>query len=400
MNILVTGANGFVGKNLVLALEQLRNGNDRTRKNLPPIDEIFCYDVNDSQDDLDYYCSECDFVFNLAGVNRPKDPRDFMTGNFMFLSNLLKNLAKYNNRSPVMLSSSIQATLIGRYAESDYGRSKLAAEQLLQRYGEEMNIATYIYRFPNLFGKWCRPNYNSVVATFCNAYAHDQRITINDPRVELELVYIDDLVNEMLDALEGNEHRCDYDGLTLIKDANGPYCYVPTFYRMSVGQIAQCLDLIKKQPKTLLIPELKRNGFIKKLYSTYLSYLPIEKTIFDLKTNYDERGSFTELVKTMNGGQFSVNISRPGVVKGQHFHNSKWEFFIVVKGRALIRERNLNTGDIYEFEVSDDKLQAVHMLPGYTHSIENLDDQEELITLMWANEIFDKNHPDTFYEEV
>ena len=399
MKILVTGANGFVGKNLVLALEQLMNGNDRTRNRLQ-IDELFCYDINDSEDDLDYYCSECDFVFNLAGVNRPTDVRQYMEGNFMFLSDLLKSLAKYNNRAPVMLSSSVQASLIGRYAESEYGKSKLAAEQLLRRYGQELNIATYIYRFPNLFGKWCRPNYNSVVATFCNAYAHDQRITINDPRVELELVYIDDLVNEMLDALEGKEYRCDYDGLTLVNNPDGQYCYVPTFYRMSVGQIAQCLDLIKKQPKTLLVPELKRNGFIKKLYSTYLSYLPIEKTIFDLKTNYDERGSFTELVKTMNGGQFSVNVSRPGVIKGQHFHNSKWEFFIVVKGRALIRERNLNTGDIYEFEVSDDKLQAVHMLPGYTHSIENLDDEEELITLMWANEMFDKNHPDTFYEEV
>ena len=399
MNILVTGANGFVGRNLVLALEQLRNGNDKTRNRLQ-IDEVFCYDIDSSEEELEYYCSECDFVFNLAGVNRPKNSQEFFDGNFTFLSDLLKTLARYGNRCPVMLSSSIQATLLGRYADSDYGKSKLAAEQLLTRYCEEMGIPTYIYRFPNLFGKWCRPNYNSVVATFCNAYAHDQKITVNDPNAELELVYIDDLVNEMLDALEGKEHRCEYYGMSLQKTENGKYCYVPTFYRMTVGQIAQCLDLIKKQPQTLLVPELKRNGFIKKLYSTYLSYLPIEKTIVDLKTNYDERGSFTELIKTVSGGQFSVNVTKPGVVKGQHYHNTKWEFFIVVKGRALIRERNLATDDIYEFVVSDDKLQAVHMLPGYTHSIMNIDTREELITLMWANELFDKNHPDTFHEEV
>ncbi|MBQ3294897.1 MAG: NAD-dependent epimerase/dehydratase family protein [Erysipelotrichaceae bacterium] len=399
MKVLVTGSNGFVGKNLVNALLQIQKGNDKTRPELQ-IDEVYQCDVNTNEETLSRYCSDCDFVFNLAGVNRPKDPKEFADGNFNFLLYLLKNLSKFGNKCPVMLSSSIQASLVGRYKDSEYGKSKFAAEKLLLEYGKRIGVRTYIYRFPNLFGKWCKPNYNSVIATFCYNYARNKNIKVNDPNTELELVYIDDLVNAMLDAMEGKECRCDYDGLDVIKNPEGKYCYVPISYKVTLGQIVKTLDIIRAQPKTLMVPELRKDGFTKKLYSTYLSYLPKENTIFDLRTREDERGSFTELVKTVSGGQFSVNISKPGVSKGQHFHNSKWEFFIVVKGRALIRERNLSNGDIYEFIVSGDKLQAVHMLPGFTHSIKNLDTENELITMMWANEPFDQKHPDTFYEEV
>ncbi len=399
MKILVTGAKGFVGRNLVTALKQIENGNDRTRPSLK-IEEIFQYDKDDDLAALKRYCADYDFVFNLAGVNRPQKESEFVEGNCGFLSDLLDLLENEHNRCPIMLSSSAQASLSGRFKDSPYGRSKLEAEKVLMEYGQRTGSRVLIYRFPNLFGKWCRPNYNSAVATFCYNYAHDLPIQVNDPSTELELVYIDDLVKEMLDALEGKEKRCEFEGTDVIAKNDGSYCYVPVSHKVTLGQIVDCLDCIKKQPETLIVPELKEDGFIKKLYSTYLSYLPKEKTIFDLSMHEDERGSFTELVKTINGGQFSVNISKPGVTKGQHFHNSKWEFFIVVKGKALIRERNLATDEVYEFVVDGTKMQAVHMLPGYTHSIENLDSENELITLMWANELFDPGRPDTFHEEV
>ena len=387
MKVLVTGSNGFVGKNLVLALKQLQNGNDKTRPNLK-IEKIYEYDIDKTYKDLDEYCRDCDFVFNFAGINRPKDSADFKRGNVDFLAILLKSLVRYDNRCPVMYASSTQATLEGRFKGSEYGLSKLLGERLLQEYNKRVVNKILIYRFPNLFGKWCRPNYNSAVATFCNNYANDLPITVNDPEVELELLYIDDLVNEMLDALEGKEHR------------DGKYCYVPTTYHVKLGEIVRCLDIIKNQPQDIIMPEIPNNSFIKKLYSTYLSYLPKEKTIFDLKMNKDDRGSFTELLKTEKCGQISVNITKPGVTKGMHFHNSKWEFFIVVKGKALIRERNLATGERYDFKVDGNNIKAVHMLPGYTHEITNLSGYEDLVTVMWANEIFDKNHPDTFHEEV
>ena len=399
MKILITGSNGFVGKNLTLALKEILLGNDRTRPNIK-IDNIYTYDINDGYSKLEEYCKDCDFVFNLAGVNRPTDIKEYMEGNFGFLNKLMSLLIENNNTCPIMLSSSIQASLLGRYEGSEYGRSKKAGEDLAFEYSKKYNVKTFVYRFPNLFGKWCRPNYNSAVATFCNNYALDLPIKVNDPNTELELLYIDDLVQEMVDALENKEHRCNYDGLNVVADDNGLYCYVPTTYKVTLGEIVKDLDLIKAQSKTLLVPEIKDNSFIKKLYSTYLSYLPKEKTSFELKQNVDDRGSFTELIKTVSGGQFSVNISKPGITKGQHFHNSKWEFFIVIKGHALIQERNLLNNEIYEFDVSGDKLEAVHMLPGYTHSIINLSDSEELITLMWANELFDPSKPDTFKEEV
>ena len=399
MKILVTGAKGFVGRNLVTALEQIRNGNDKTRP-LLKIEEIYEFDKDDDLEALNRYCSDCDFIFNLAGVNRPKKESEFAEGNCLFLSDLLKMLEDQHNRCPVMLSSSIQASLSGRYKDSPYGKSKLEAEHLLKEYASRNEIRVLIYRFPNLFGKWCRPNYNSAVATFCYNYAHDLPIQVNDPNTELELVYIDDLVNEMLDALEGKEKRCEFDGTNAVKQDGGTYCYVSVSHKVTLGQIVDCLDRIKEQPKTLIVPELSDGSFIKKLYSTYLSYLPREKTIFDLSMHEDNRGSFTELVKTIDGGQFSVNVSKPGITKGQHFHHSKWEFFIVVKGKALIRERNIVTGEILELTVSDEKLQAVHMLQGYTHSISNLSNDSELITVMWANEIFDPGKPDTFHEEV
>ena len=399
MKILITGSNGFVGKNLTLALKQLMIGNDKTRPNLK-IDEIYTYDIQDDFSSLEKYTKDCDFIFNLAGVNRPTNPEEYMQGNYDFLDKIVKLLIDNNNTCPIMLSSSAQASLVGRFAGSEYGKSKQAAEQLLFEYGNKYNVKTYVFRFPNLFGKWCRPNYNSAVATFCNNYANDLPIQVNDPSVELELLYIDDLVDEMLNIIQGHEHRCEYDGLEKVINDNGKYCYVPTTYNVTLGQIVEYLDQIKAQANTLVVPEIKDNSFIKKLYSTYLSYLPKDKTSIALKQNVDDRGSFTELVKTVSGGQFSVNISKPGITKGQHFHNSKWEFFIVVKGHALIQERNLLNDEIYEFDVNGDKPEAIHMLPGYTHNIINLSDSEDLITLMWANEMFDSSKPDTFHEEV
>ena len=398
MNILVTGAKGFAGKNLVANLRNIRDGKNRTREF--QIDEIFEFDIDTDKSLLDEYCAKADFVFNLAGVNRPKDNSEFMSGNFGFASELLEALKKHNNTCPVMISSSIQATLIGRYGESDYGKSKLAGENLFFDYGRETGAKVLVYRFPNLFGKWCRPNYNSAVATFCNNIANDLPIQVNDRSTQLELLYIDDLVEEMFDAIDEKEHHCEYDGLDPVAKDNGKFCYVPTTHKVTLGEIVDLLECFKAQPHTLIIPEIPNNSFAKKLYSTYLSYLPKEKTIFDLKMNCDDRGSFTELLKTMDCGQFSVNISKPGITKGQHWHNSKWEFFIVVAGHGLIQERKIGTDEVIEFEVSGDRIQAIHMLPGYTHNIINLSDTENLVTVMWANEQFDPNHPDTFFEVV
>lgn len=399
MRILITGAKGFVGKNLAEALKNIRDGKDKTRPNLK-IEEIYLYDIDSSEDDLETACSKADFVFNLAGVNRPQNTDEFMKGNFGFASKLLDTLKKYNNKCPVMLSSSIQATLIGRYGESDYGKSKLAGEELFFNYGEETGSRVLVYRFPNLFGKWCRPNYNSAVATFCNNTANDLPITVNDRSTELELLYIDDLVTEMLDALENKEHRCEFDGLNTVLTDNGRYCNCPVTHKAALGEIVDLLEIFKKQPETLLMPEIPNNSFAKKLYSTYLSYLPKEKVSFPLKMNVDSRGSFTELLKTEKCGQISVNISKPGITKGQHWHNSKWEFFIVVSGHGLIEERKIGSDEVLRFYVSGEKQEAVHMLPGYTHNIINLSDTENLVTVMWANESFDKNKPDTFFEEV
>lgn len=398
MKILVTGAKGFVGKNLVCALENLKDGKDRTRPNIK-IDEIYRYDVDGTPAELDEYCKNADFVFNLAGVNRPKDPSEFKTGNFGFASELLATLKKHGNKCPVMLSSSVQATLIGRY-DGEYGRSKKAGEDLFFDYSKETGAKVLVYRFPNLFGKWCRPNYNSAVATFCYNTANDLPITVTDRTITLELLYIDDLVAEMLDALENAEHRCEFDGLTAIETKNGRFCFVPTTHKASLGEITDLLAEFKAQPQSLLMPEIPDNSFAKKLYSTYLSYLPKEKVAFPLKMNIDDRGSFTELLKTEKCGQFSVNVSKPGITKGKHWHNSKWEFFIVVSGRGLIRERKIGSDEMFEFFVSGDKIEAVHMLPGYTHEIINLSDTENLVTVMWANERFDPAHPDTFFEEV
>ncbi len=397
MNILVTGAKGFVGKNLCAALKNIRDGKDRTRN--IKIDEIFEYDIDTEKSLLDGFCENSDFVFNLAGVNRPKETAEFMQGNFGFASELLEALKKHNNKCPVMLSSSIQATLIGRY-DSDYGRSKKAGEDLFFKYSEETGAKVLVYRFPNLFGKWCRPNYNSAVATFCNNTANDLPITVNDRNTELELLYIDDLVAEMLDALENNEHHCEFDGINTIITENGKYCAVPTTHKVTLGEIVDLLERFKTQPKTLLMPEIPNNSFAKKLYSTYLSYLPGSKVSFPLKMNIDERGSFTELLKTANCGQFSVNISKPGITKGQHWHNSKWEFFIVVSGHGLIEERKIGSDEVLRFEVTGEKIEAIHMLPGYTHNIINLSNTEDLVTLMWANEQFDPSHPDTYFEKV
>ena len=398
MNILVTGAKGFVGKNLCANLKNIRDGKDRTRPSIK-IDNIFEYDIDTDPALLGEYCTKANFVFNLAGVNRPQNPEEFMQGNFGFASVLLDALKKHNNTCPVMISSSIQATCIGRY-DSDYGRSKKAGEELVFTYGEETGAKVLVYRFPNLFGKWCRPNYNSAVATFCNNIANDLPITVNDPSVQLELLYIDDLVTEMLDALEGKEHRCEFDGIETILCENGKYCAAPTTHKVTLGEIVNLLDRFKAQSATLIMPEIPYNSFAKKLYSTYLSYLPKEKASFTLKMNEDTRGSFTELLKTDKCGQFSVNISRPGVTKGQHWHNTKWEFFIVVSGKGLIQQRKVGTDEILNFEVSGEKIEAVHMLPGYTHNIINLSDTENLVTVMWANEQFDPNHPDTFFEIV
>ncbi len=399
MNILITGAAGFVGKNLAAALHCLQNGTDRTRPNLS-IDRLYLYDKDSPAEILEEGCQNADFVFNLAGVNRPQDSREFMEGNFGFASTLLDTLKKYHNTCPVMLSSSIQATLIGRYADGDYGKSKKAGEDLFFRYAQETGARVLVYRFPNLFGKWCRPNYNSVVATFCNNYAHDLPIQVNDPAVRLEMLYIDDLVTEMLDALEGKAHACEFEGLTPVFRADGRFCAAPVTHSVTLGEIVALLDAFRAQPQTLKMPEIPSGSFAKKLYSTYLSYLPAEKAIFTPKTNVDVRGSFTELLKTENCGQFSVNISKPGITKGQHWHNTKWEFFIVVSGHGLIQQRKIGTEEILNFEVSGAEIQAVHMLPGYTHNIINLSEREDLVTIMWANECFDPEKPDTFFEPV
>ena len=399
MNILITGAAGFVGKNLTAALHCLQNGTDRTRPNLS-VDRLYLYDKDSPAELLEEGCQNADFVFNLAGVNRPQDSREFMEGNFGFASTLLDTLKKYRNTCPVMLSSSIQATLIGRYADGDYGKSKKAGEDLFFRYAQESGARVLVYRFPNLFGKWCRPNYNSVVATFCNNYAHDLPIQVNDPTVRLEMLYIDDLVTEMLDALEGKAHACEFEGLTPVFRADGRFCAAPVTHSVTLGEIVSLLDAFRAQPQTLKMPEIPAGSFAKKLYSTYLSYLPAEKAIFTPKTNVDVRGSFTELLKTENCGQFSVNISKPGITKGQHWHNTKWEFFIVVSGHGLIQQRKIGTEEILNFEVSGAEIQAVHMLPGYTHNIINLSETENLVTLTWANECFDPEKPDTFFEPV
>ena len=419
MKILVTGAKGFVGKNLCAQLKNIRDG--KARNYGVAVDEVFEYDLDSTPAELDAWCAEADFVFNLAGVNRPKDASEFMAGNFGFASTLLETLKKHGNICPVMLSSSQQASLAGRFGNSEYGRSKKAGEELFLRYGEEiagqagndgksqagnderpagLKPRVLVYRFPNLFGKWCRPNYNSAVATFCNAVANDLPYTVNDPSVELELLYIDDLVDEMIACLRGEEHRCDFDGLGVFPMKNGPYCYVPTTHRATLGEIVDLLHSFADQPKTLMIPEIPDGSFAKKLYSTYLSYLPKEKVAFPLKMNVDDRGSFTELVHTLNAGQVSINISKPGITKGQHWHNTKWEFFIVVSGHGLIQERRLDSDEVIEFEVSGDNIQAVHMLPGYTHNIINLSETENLVTVMYCNEIFNPNKPDTYFEPV
>lgn len=399
MNILVTGAAGFVGKNLVENLKNVRDGKNRTRPALK-IENIYEYDRNNTVEELDEFCSKADFVFNLAGVNRPQDPKEFREGNFGFASQLLDALKSHNNTCPVMLSSSIQATLAGRFGNSEYGRSKKDGEELFFSYAASTGAKVLVYRFPNLVGKWVRPNYNSAVGTFCNNIANDLPITVNDPSVELEMLFIDDLVEEMFDALEGKEHRCDFNGVKAVLSENGRYCWAPVTHKATLGYIVECLEKFKAQPSTLIMPSIPDGSFEKKLYSMYLSYLPKEKISFPLKMNVDDRGSFTELLKTADHGQFSVNISKPGITKGQHWHNSKWEFFIVVSGHGLIQERKIGTDEVLEFEVSGDKIEAVHMLPGYTHNIINLSETENLVTVMWANEQFDPQKPDTFFEKV
>ncbi len=399
MKILITGAKGFVGKNLCAQLKNIAEGKDRRFPELS-IDAVYEYDLDSRPEELDAWCADADFVFNLAGVNRPQNASEFMEGNFGFASTLLDTLKKHGNACPVMLSSSQQASLTGRFGNSEYGRSKKAGEDLFLAYGAQTGARVLVYRFPNLFGKWCRPNYNSAVATFCNAIANDLPYTVNDPSVELELLYIDDLVDEMIACLQGKEHRCEFEGLEVLPAADGRYCYCPVTHKVTLGEIVELLKSFAAQPQTLIVPEIPAGSFAKKLYSTYLSYLPKEKVAFPLKMNVDERGSFTELLRTLSCGQFSVNVSKPGITKGQHWHNTKWEFFIVVSGRALIQERKIGTDEVLNFEVSGDQIQAVHMLPGYTHNIINLSDTEPLVTLMWANELFDPARPDTFFEQV
>lgn len=399
MNILVTGARGFVGRNLVSQLRNIQSGKARCYGDVA-VDAVLEYDVDTVPGELDEFCRECDFVFNLAGVNRPKDPGEFMAGNFGFASTLLDTLKKHGNTCPVMLASSIQATLEGRYAGSPYGESKKAGEGLFFRYAAETGARVLVYRFPNLFGKWCRPNYNSAVATFCHNIANDLPVRVNDRSTKLELLYIDDLVDEMIAALRGEEHHCEFEGVETVLKPGGRYCAVPTTHKVTLGEIVDWLDRFKEQPRTLVMPDIAPGSFAKKLYSTYLSYLPAGKVAFPLKMNADERGSFTELLRTENHGQVSVNISKPGITKGQHWHNTKWEFFIVVSGHGLIQERKIGTDEVIEFEVSGEKIEAVHMLPGYTHNIINLSDTENLVTVMWANEAFDPGKPDTYFEPV
>ena len=399
MKILVTGAKGFVGRNLCAQLKNIRDGQARCYSNVT-VSEVYEYDLGNTPDELDAWCKETDFVFNLAGVNRPQNQEEFMQGNFGFASTLLDTLKKHGNNCPVMLSSSQQASLTGRFGNSEYGRSKKAGEDLFLSYGADTGSRVLVYRFPNLFGKWCRPNYNSAVATFCNAVANDLPYTVNDPSVELELLYIDDLVDEMIACLRGEEHKCEFEGLEVIPSLSGRYCFVPVTHKATLGGIVDLLNQFALQPKTLMIPEIPADSFAKKLYSTYLSYLPKEKVAFPLKMNVDDRGSFTELVHTLNCGQVSINISKPCITKGQHWHNTKWEFFIVVSGHGLIQERRLGSDEVIEFEVSGDNIHAVHMLPGYTHNIINLSKTENLVTVMYCNEIFNPNKPDTFFEPV
>lgn len=398
MKVLVTGAKGFVGRNLCAQLNNIKDGKAR---NYPvSIDAVFEYDIDSKPEELDRYCREADFVFNLAGVNRPENPEDFQKGNFGFASTLLDTLRRHGNRCPVMLSSSIQATLIGRYAGHPYGESKKAGEELFFRYAAETGAKVLIYRFPNLFGKWCRPNYNSAVATFCHNIANGLPIQVNDPAAELELLYIDDLVDEMILALQGREHHCEFDGVDTVLTPQGRYCAVPVTFHVTLGEIVGLLHKFAELPQTLMIPEIPADSFARRLFSTYLSYLPADKAVFDLKMNRDDRGSFTELVHTPSCGQVSINISRPGITKGQHWHNSKWEQFIVVKGHGLIQMRREGTGEVLEYEVSGDRIQSVIMLPGYTHNIINLSDTEDLVTVMYCNEIFDPARPDTYFDPV
>ena len=398
MDVLITGSNGFVGKNLYAALKNIQDDKDRTHPGLC-IGDIYEYDIDTDPALLDTYCAKADFVFHLAGVNRPQNPEEFMQGNFGFTSKLLETLKKHRNTCPVMISSSIQATCIGRY-DGDYGRSKKAGEELMFAYGQETGAKVLVYRFPNLFGKWCRPNYNSAVATFCHNTANDLPITVSDRSIQLELLYIDDLVAEMLDALEGREHRCSFNGIDTVLCDDGKYCAAPVTHKVTLGEIVDLLGSFKAQPETLMMPRIPAGSFAKKLYSTYLSYLPKEKVSFPLKMNTDDRGSFTELLKTADCGQFSVNVSKPGITKGQHWHHTKWEFFIVVSGHGLIQQRKLGTDEVLEFEVTGERMEAVHMLPGYTHNIINLSETENLVTVMWANEAFDPGRPDTFFEKV
>ena len=399
MKILVTGAKGFVGKNLCAQLKNIRDGKARCYGNVT-VSEVYEYDLDSAPEELEAWCAMADFVFNLAGVNRPQNQEEFMQGNFGFASTLLDTLKKHKNTCPVMLSSSQQASLTGRFGNSEYGRSKKAGEDLFLEYGKETGARMLVYRFPNLFGKWCRPNYNSAVATFCNAFANDLPYTVNDPSVELELLYIDDLVDEMIACLRGEEHKCEFEGLDVVPSVSGRYCYVPVTHKITLGEIVELLKSFAAQPSTLMVPEIPAGSFAKKLYSTYLSYLPKGKVAFPVKMNIDDRGSFTELIHTLNAGQVSINISKPGITKGQHWHNTKWEFFIVVAGHGLIQERKLGTDEVIEFEVNGDNIQCVHMLPGYTHNIINLSQTENLVTVMWANELFDPNRPDTYFEPV
>lgn len=399
MKILVTGAKGFVGKNLCAQLHNIREGKNKSYGELK-ISEVFEYDIDSTLDQLDIYCQSCDFVFNLAGVNRPQNQEEFMQGNFGFASTLLDMLKKHHNTCPVMISSSIQATLAGRFGTSEYGKSKKAGEELMFEYGQEVGAKVLVYRFPNLFGKWCRPNYNSAIATFCNNIANDLPIQVNDRSVEMELLYIDDLVDEMIGALVGKEYRCEFDGVETVPQTDGKYCCCPITHKTTLGEIVDMIYAFAEQPTTLNIPEIPANSLAKKLYSTYLSYLPKEKVAFPLKMNIDQRGSFTELVHTLNCGQVSINISKPGITKGQHWHNTKWEFFIVVSGHGLIQQRRINSDEIIEFEVTGENIQCIHMLPGYTHNIINLSDTHDLVTVMYCNEIFDPNKPDTFFLPV